>query len=271
MYQGRDRRRCGGPLCRSSRIAGRRRGMFGRASPGQAEISGAAASLYGSTPVGSECGLNLAAPKSISIESRQRKRLGPMIGTAAASRRYYRSTPLRPPVRWQLTYGPLRLREFLRSCLFRSASTYPVSEQSSQPRWRSAQPGPHNEVGRVRAITCPRFPSCRSTVRPSRFHHSQTSSARQRLTPRYELSLTPRPANRQRQISPFAAAPPRRSAPICWPEPRQPHSGAPERASLWPSEVLRSARCGSAARAPWISCRMARNDEILANFAIYGM
>jgi hypothetical protein len=43
-------------------------------------------------------------------------------------------------------YGPPRLREFLRCCLLQSASTYPALEQSSEPRWRSAQPGPHNLI-----------------------------------------------------------------------------------------------------------------------------
>jgi hypothetical protein len=66
---------------------------------------------------------------------------------------------------------------FLRSCLLQSALTYPALEQSSEPRWRSAQPGPHNRIDLCRAIKFYRFPSCRSTVRPSRFHHSQTSLA----------------------------------------------------------------------------------------------
>src|SRR3954447_15311531 len=30
-----------------------------------------------------------------------------------------------------------------------SASTYPASEPCSRPRWRSAQPGPHNQTGLV--------------------------------------------------------------------------------------------------------------------------
>src|SRR6516162_1665434 len=38
------------------------------------------------------------------------------------------------------------LRELLRSCHHQSALTYPALEQGSEPRWRSAQPGPHNQI-----------------------------------------------------------------------------------------------------------------------------
>jgi hypothetical protein len=44
------------------------------------------------------------------------------------------------------TYGPPRLQEFLRSCPFQSAVTYPASRHGQEPRWRSAQPSPHNRT-----------------------------------------------------------------------------------------------------------------------------
>jgi hypothetical protein len=48
----------------------------------------------------------------------------------------------------QGTYGPPR-RQVV--CTIRnpvqSATTYPASERCSRPRWRSAQPGPHNHSG----------------------------------------------------------------------------------------------------------------------------
>ena len=134
-----------------------------------------------------------------------------------------------------LTYGPPRLREFLRCCLLQSASTYPALEQSSEPRWRSAQPGPHNLIDLGRAIKFYRFPSCRSTVRPSRFHHSQTSLALHDFDRENGHILTPQPANPQQRTSPVSAARPRRSEPICWPEPPQRYFCAPAQAGLSPS------------------------------------
>jgi hypothetical protein len=46
---------------------------------------------------------------------------------------------------------------------------------SPRPRWRSARPGPHKFNDVICAKVRYRFPDRRLTVRPSYFHHSQTS------------------------------------------------------------------------------------------------
>jgi hypothetical protein len=46
---------------------------------------------------------------------------------------------------------------FSRSCPFQSASMYPALRRSLKPKPRSAQPGPHNAIGHVRAIKLTRF------------------------------------------------------------------------------------------------------------------
>ena|SRR6516164_3204078 len=75
------------------------------------------------------------------------------------------------------TYGPPRPQEACARRSVRSASTYPVSELRLRPRWRSARPGPHKNDGIEVPFFRPGFQSAGSTVRPSRFHHSQISAA----------------------------------------------------------------------------------------------
>jgi transposase len=69
------------------------------------------------------------------------------------------------PVRKRLVRGDLTgLRQRIRS-----RGVLP------RPRWRSARPGPHKSHGVDAPSFEPGFRSAGSTVRPSRFHHSQTS------------------------------------------------------------------------------------------------
>ena len=78
------------------------------------------------------------------------------------------------------TYGPPRLQvgSFIRS--EQSAQTYPAFQRRCWPRWRFARPDPHKGVGVERHFP-PRVSGRRSIVRPSFFHHPQTSRIGARL------------------------------------------------------------------------------------------
>ena len=77
--------------------------------------------------------------------------------------------------RFEKTYGPPRPQGLFARRSDRSASTYPVSELPPRPRWRSARSGPHKGLGVDAPFFRSGFQSAGSTVRPSRFHHSQIS------------------------------------------------------------------------------------------------
>ena len=83
------------------------------------------------------------------------------------------------------------------------------------------------------AIFLIRVPARRSTVRPSRFHHSQTSSAHQRINRAVRPIPMPTWAPPWRQNVVRVGEPPTRCAPACWRAPRPRHSDEHGRVAPW--------------------------------------
>jgi hypothetical protein len=114
-------------------------------------------------------------------------------------------------------------KRFWSSGLFRSATTYPGTEEP-EPRWRSARPGPHNVIGLFAAIQTARVPGrrfdCHAISRQPLANIVWVIA----LTSRDSPNLTPRSERRPQRTSPSAAAPPRRSGLIYWRERRPRHS-----------------------------------------------
>ena len=125
------------------------------------------------------------------------------------------------------TYGPPRLQ-----VIFPMDWSVCVNvsglRASSRPRWRSARSGSHNSVGDKSAIPHIRFPEHRSTVRPSFFHHPQTSWTGSRSSYQHRsISVTPSHQRLWRQICRRDVRRPTQSVPAYWPMRRLRRSYAP--------------------------------------------
>ena len=101
------------------------------------------------------------------------------------------------------------------SCLIQSAATYPALGQSQEPRWRSAQPGPHNPTDLMGHLTyqVSRLPfDCEAISRPPLANIVSSSSPYSTRPTKFHTAIggfTPRLIRCPQRTSPAAAAPPR--------------------------------------------------------------
>ena len=144
---------------------------------------------------------------------------------------------------------------FFESAADQSASTYPASEDSSQPRWRYAHSGPHKLPGVERRFLNQAFgapfdcqaisisPLANLIDRSARFGSSPTNDYAATGSP-LTTNLSPRRSTAQAILASLLAN--ATMATLGW---ARSSSALAHR----PSGVSRSATWGNAARAPWIS------------------
>src|SRR4029078_6873273 len=90
---------------------------------------------------------------------------------------------------------------FCVSCHHQSALTYPALEQGSEPRWRSAQPGPHNLTDLLGPLSFTKFQAAVRLLGHSRPPLANIVSPVQ-FGPWNDQILTPQQANLQKRTSP---------------------------------------------------------------------